>query len=149
MFRASVAPSIWCENSLQRRTNVLSWTPREGLAIIISSITGNETWRLHDFHWNHWEILGWLGQRQLLLNSGVTEPRGNLRWLHCRQLFSHSYSIYARGKEERRKSNCHFFIFYIIGFNTYDRLNMISDLNNKFVNILLEFWLLEVWWEGR
>lgn len=51
------------------------------------------------------------------------------------------------GREEEEQLP--FFIFYIIGFNTYDRLNMISDLNNKFVNILLEFWLLEVWWEGR
>ena len=41
------------------------------------------------------------------------------------------------------------FSFYIICFNAYDQLNMLSDLNNKFVNGLLEIHLLEVLWKGR
>lgn len=39
--------------------------------------------------------------------------------------------------------------FYVICFSASNQLDMISELNIKFVSSLQEFGLLEVRWEGR
>lgn len=149
MLLASVAFSIWYENSLQRRMNVLSWTPWEGV--------GNY-YQLHHWKWDT-EVTRlspkslrnlWLARAAPVapeLRSGGATGEFVVASLPTAFLSFLLNLCKAEGRQEEEQLQ--FLIFYVICFNIYNQLNMISDPNNKFVNSLLEFQLLEVHQKGR
>lgn len=144
MLCASIAPSIWCENSLKRRMywiNVLSWTSWEGLAIIISSITGNETQRVTWFSLKSLRSPWMAGAAPVApkLRSDRTVGKFVVTPLLTAFLSFLLHLCKWEGREEEKQLQ--FFLFYIICFNTYD-WQYISDLKIKFVNSFLGFRLL-------
>lgn len=129
MLCASVAPSIWCENSLQRRMNELSWTSWEGLAIIISPITGNETQRVT-----------WFSQKSLRNPwlAGAAPVAPELRSDRTMEKFVVTPLLTAflsfllhlckwKRREEEKQSQ----VFQVIWFNLW--LNMIKELKIWYV----------------
>lgn len=149
MLRASVAFSIWYENSLQRRMNVLSWTPWEGV--------GNY-YQFHHWKWDT-EVTRlppkslrnlWLARAAPvapeLRSDGAT---GEFVVASLPTAFLSFLLNLCKAEGRQEEEQLQFLIFYIICFNIYNQLNMISDPNNKFVNSLLEFQLLEVRQKGR